>query len=215
MNTPIPTWALAALLTAVGFVVGAIPFSLLVGRLALATDIRRYGDGNPGATNVLRAGHARGGGLATAALAFVAAFLDMLKGALPVAVAYVILELRGPEAIPMALAPVLGHLTSPFLRGHGGKGVAVTGGIWIGLTYGVATVIGIVFMTIGYLMQRVAGWAVALGLTAIGGYLLIWQRDPVLLSIWAGNTLLILWRHREDLGSRPQWRSWWRKRLRS
>ncbi|MGC9467010.1 MAG: glycerol-3-phosphate acyltransferase [Anaerolineae bacterium] len=190
-------WTLAS------FVSGAIPFSLLIGRLALRRDIRGYGDGNPGATNVLRAG--------SKAWALVAAFLDMLKGALPVALAYVVFDLRGFEIVPIALAPIVGHLYSPFLKGQGGKGVAVTGGIWIGLTFGIAAAIGTILMSLGYLVQSVAGWAVTLGLAGIGLYLAIWQPDPVLLTIWAGNTLLLLWRHREDLRHRPELRAWLRK----
>jgi glycerol-3-phosphate acyltransferase PlsY len=67
--------------TVLGFASGALPFSIWIGQLALNADIRRYWDGNPGATNVLRAG---GKGWA-----LLAAVLDMLKGALPVALAYV------------------------------------------------------------------------------------------------------------------------------
>jgi len=58
-----------------GFFLGAIPFSLLIGKAALRTDIRTVGDGNPGATNVLRSG--------SKAWAAMAMLLDMLKGALP------------------------------------------------------------------------------------------------------------------------------------
>ncbi len=184
--------------TILAFLSGAIPFSLLLGKLTLGTDIRRYGDGNPGATNVLRAG---GTGLG-----FLAAFLDMLKGALPVALAYVVLEIHGFEIVPIALAPIVGHLFSPFLRGRGGKGVAVTGGIWIGLTYGVAAAIGTAAMSLGYLLQRRPGWAVTLGLLAVGLYLVVWRPDPALLAVWVGNVLLVLWRHREDLRQPPVWR---------
>ena len=66
--------------TIVAFLAGSIPFSVWLGRLALRTDIRRYGDHNPGATNVARAG-----GWQLGALALV---LDMLKGAIPVGLAW-------------------------------------------------------------------------------------------------------------------------------
>ncbi len=191
------SWSLLA------FIAGAIPFSLIVGRLALKRDIRRVGDGNPGATNVLRAGGA--------AWAFIAAFLDMLKAALPVALAYIVLQMRGSEIVPIALAPLLGHLYSPFLKGKGGKGVAVTGGIWIGLTHGVGGAVGTAFLTLGYAVQAVPGWAVALGLSAIAVYLLIWRPDPVLLTVWFGNALIVLWRHRADLIRPPALRPWLKK----
>ncbi|MGC9348151.1 MAG: glycerol-3-phosphate acyltransferase [Anaerolineae bacterium] len=188
--------------TVTAFIAGAIPFSVIVGRLALQTDIREYGDTNPGATNVLRAG--------SRMWALIAAFLDMFKAALPVAIAYVVTEIRDFSVVPIALAPLLGHLFSPFLRGRGGKGVAVTGGIWIGLTYGIATLVGIALMTLGYLIQSVPGWAVALGLAGIGAYLAIWRPDPILLTVWALNTAIVLWRHRRDLRQRPKFRSWLR-----
>ncbi len=181
------------------FIFGALPFSLLIGKWALHTDIRRVGDGNPGATNVLRAG-SRAWGLA-------AMFLDMLKGALPVALAYIIYEIRGWDILPIALAPVCGHIFSPFLRGRGGKGVAATGGVWIGLTYGAATVIGALGMSAAYLLSDNSGWAVALGLSGMGAYLLLFKRDPVLLTIWAINTALVLWRYRETLRQRPRLRA--------
>jgi glycerol-3-phosphate acyltransferase PlsY len=173
---------------------------LIVGKLALETDIRDYGDANPGATNVLRAG--------SPAWALVAAFLDMLKAALPVAIAYVIVGIRDFGILPVALAPLLGHLFSPLLQGKGGKGVAVTGGIWIGLTYGVATLIGIALMSIGYLVQKVPGWAVAIGMAGMGLYLAIWRPDPVLLTVWISNTVIVLLRHHQDLRRRPELRSW-------
>lgn len=189
------TWSAAA------FLCGAIPFSVVIGKLALRTDIRAYGDGNPGATNVLRASaSAHPGAKAWGLLAMV---LDMAKGALPVAIAYEILDIRDFRIVPIALAPVLGHMASPFLRWHGGKGVAVTGGIWIGLTQGIGAIVGIVLMSIGYALLEGAGWAVALGMAAIGVYLVAWHCDRVLLVVWITNTLLILWRHRDDLRTGP------------
>ncbi|MGC9399766.1 MAG: glycerol-3-phosphate acyltransferase [Anaerolineae bacterium] len=186
--------------TLVAFFSGSIPFSLLIARYALRADIREVGDGNPGATNVLRAG--------SKGWAAVAMLLDMFKAALPVSLAYVIYEIRGPGVIPIALAPVLGHAFSPFLGGRGGKAVAATGGIWIGLTYGVGTVVATVCMSLGYAVQSVAGWAVALGWIGLGGYLAVFNRNPVLLAIWLGNGLILAWKHRADFRQPPRLRSW-------
>jgi acyl phosphate:glycerol-3-phosphate acyltransferase len=186
--------------TLIAFLSGSIPFSLLIAQYALRADIREVGDGNPGATNVLRAG---GKGWAAVAM-----LLDMFKAALPVSLAYVVCEIRGPDAIPIALAPVLGHAFSPFLGGRGGKAVAATGGIWIGLTYGVGTVVATACMSLGYAVQSVAGWAVALGWIGLGGYLAGFNREPVLLAIWLGNGLILAWKHRADLRQPPRLRNW-------
>lgn len=195
---------LVMLWTLFAFCLGAIPFSLLVGKYALHTDIRAVGDGNPGATNVLRSG--------SRAWAALALFLDMLKGALPVALAYVVFEWRGWECVPIALAPLFGHSFSPFLGGRGGKGVAVTGGVWIGLTYGVATMVGTLFLIAGYVVGDNSGWAVAVGLASVGGYLALFHRDPVLLAIWAVHAAVVLWRYRAELRQRPHARAWLRWR---
>lgn len=185
-----------------GFFLGAIPFSLLIGKTALRTDIRTVGDGNPGATNVLRSG--------SKAWAAMAMLLDMLKGALPVALAHVIYGVAGWPLVPIALAPVLGHVFSPFLHGRGGKGVATTGGIWIGLTYGMATLVGAAGMSLGYALQDLPFWAVAFGFACIGGYLALSRADVVLWLILALNAALVLWRYRDDLRRRPRLR--WRKK---
>jgi len=187
-----------------GFLAGSVPFSVLMGRWVMHTDIRRYGDGNPGATNVLRAGNKGAAALA--------AFLDMLKGALPVALAYIVAGKRDYAIVPIALAPLLGHLYSPFLRGRGGKGIAVTGGIWIGLTSGIATALGTTLLTLATVFTPSGGWATMAAMAGIGLYLWVWRRDPVLLTIWAANTVILLLRHRQDLRHPPEWRGWLTRR---
>jgi acyl phosphate:glycerol-3-phosphate acyltransferase len=189
---------------AVAFWSGALPFSVWVGRLALRTDIRRYGDANPGATNVFR-----GGGKAAG---IVALLLDFLKGALPVGLAHFHLGLTGWALVAVTLAPVLGHAFSPFLRFQGGKAVAVTGGIWCGLTGWEGPTIGGSLLGIAYLVLAVDGWAVLLALTGLLLYLLFtplaWhglQARPetwVSLAIGVGNLLILAWKHRADL-ARP------------
>ena len=97
------------------FLCGSLPFSFWIGRLFLHADVRQFGDANPGATNVLRAG-----GRATAVLALL---LDFVKGAVPVWLAY---RWAGVDSVALtlvALAPVLGHAFSPFLGFQGGKAV--------------------------------------------------------------------------------------------
>ncbi len=114
------------LYTATSFLLGAMPFSVWMGRLILRTDVRNYGDGNPGAINAWRAGGYKSG--------LPAILLDYLKGAVPVSLASLRFGFTGWQLAVVALSPVLGHAFSPFLRFRGGKAVAVTFGIWTGLT---------------------------------------------------------------------------------
>jgi acyl phosphate:glycerol-3-phosphate acyltransferase len=113
--------ALAAL--ALGYLLGSIPFGLLLTRLAGTQDIRAIGSGNIGATNVLRTGRK---GLAAATLV-----CDILKGTAAVVLAYRLFG-RDP-ALVAGLGAFLGHLFPVWLRFKGGKGVATYTGILIGI----------------------------------------------------------------------------------
>jgi glycerol-3-phosphate acyltransferase PlsY len=182
--------------TALGFVLGAVPFSVLLGRLALGTDIRRYGDGNPGAANAWRAGSWRVGVPAT--------LLDYLKGAVPVGLAYLHYGVAGWAMVAVGLAPVLGHAFSPFLRGRGGKAVAASFGIWTGLTvWQGPTALGTLF-GIFWVLQVTDAWAVMLSMLAWLGCLVLGGADRVLLAIWGGDMLVLLWKHRCELQCRPR-----------
>jgi glycerol-3-phosphate acyltransferase PlsY len=186
--------------TIVAFLAGSIPFSVWLGRLALRTDIRRYGDQNPGATNVARAG-----GWQLGALVLI---LDMLKGALPVGLAWYWGGLSDWALTPVALAPIFGHAYSPFLGFRGGKALAVTMGIWGGLTLGQGPLVLAGLLLVWYAIIAIDGWAVLLTGLTFGAYLLLIDAEPYLLAIWAGNILLVAWKHRTDLILIPQVRPW-------
>jgi len=186
--------------TGLGFLLGAMPFSFWLGRLILDTDIRRYGDGNPGAINAWRAG-----GWAVGVPAVV---LDYMKAAMPVGIANFTIGVSGSGLVPVALAPVLGHAFSPFLGFRGGKAVSATFGMWTGLTlWEGPTVLGIC-LALFFLLQRIDAWAVILGMLAFLTYFLVRQPDGVTLAIWAGNMLILTWKHRRDLRHVPWPRPW-------
>jgi len=182
------------------FLCGSIPFSVWLGRLFLKEDVRRYGDGNPGAANVFRAG-----GKTVGLLALI---LDVTKGALPVGLAYQNMGVRGIPMFLIAMAPILGHVFSPFLSFRGGKAIATALGVWIGLTIWKASLAGVIGVLIGIALTSVTGWAVMLGLAAILVTLLIWMPDPLLLLVWMGETLILAWTHRADLRQYPRLRPW-------
>jgi glycerol-3-phosphate acyltransferase PlsY len=123
--TALPTWAIAF---AFGYLVGAIPFGLIITRLAGTQDIREIGSRNIGATNVLRTGRRD---LAAATLV-----CDALKGTAAVLAAF---RFAGPDAaIAAALGAFLGHLFPVWLKFKGGKGVATFIGLLIAFAWPVA-----------------------------------------------------------------------------
>lgn len=187
------------------FFAGSLPFSVWLGRFALRKDIRSYGDHNPGATNVLRAGGAIWGGLAL--------ILDMLKGGIPVGLAWYWGGVSGWLLVIVAIAPILGHAYSPFLRFQGGKAIAVSVGVWGGLTVGEAPIVQVSLLLIWYSVVIVEGWAVILTVFSFLAYLLITEKSTVLLSLWLLNTALLAWKHRHDLAIPPGLRSWLKKVL--
>jgi acyl phosphate:glycerol-3-phosphate acyltransferase len=122
----------------VAYLIGSVPFGLILTRLGGAGDVRQIGSGNIGATNVLRTGRK---GLALATLA-----LDLLKGALPVWLAD---HYLGPDmAVVVGLGAVLGHCFPVWLRFKGGKGVATAAGVVAALTPVVALIAVVVFVVV-------------------------------------------------------------------
>jgi glycerol-3-phosphate acyltransferase PlsY len=176
-------------------ILGSLPFSLWIGRWTTGQDIRQFGDGNPGATNVLRAG-SRGGFL-------LAMILDICKGALPVGIAYQQLDIQDWRIVPVALAPVAGHAFSPFLRGQGGKALATAFGVWIGLTIWTLSLIALGLLVFWRLLVAPAGWALLLALISLAVVIVIWFPDPVFLAVLAGQIVILGIKHTEELRQRP------------
>ena len=124
----------------IGYLLGSIPFGLLLTRVAGTADLRSIGSGNIGATNVLRTGRK---GLAAATL-----LLDMLKGTVAVLIAG---SLGGPNAAMLAaLGAFLGHLFPVWLKFRGGKGVAVYIGVLLGLFWPAAVVFCLVWLATAF-----------------------------------------------------------------
>jgi acyl phosphate:glycerol-3-phosphate acyltransferase len=196
------TWIVLVL---IAFLCGSLPFSVWLGKLFLKVDVRTYGDGNPGAANVFRTGNKIVG--------LVALLLDVAKAAAPVGLCYYNLGIRGIPMYLIAIAPVLGHVFSPFLGFHGGKAIAASLGVWIGLTLWKASLVGVLGTVIGISIVSSSGWAVMLGLAGILLALLVWMPEPLLLMVWLSETILLIWTHRSDLRHKPNLQPWLVKRL--
>ena len=182
---------MALALTIFGFILGSLPLALWLGKRGLKKDIRAYGDHNPGAFNVLRAGGFMWGGLAI--------ILEVTKGALPVGLAAGQFGISGWGLVACAIAPIIGHAFSPFLNFRGGKAIAVTFGVWIGLTIWPLPLVALLMLVAWYLILTVSGWAVMFTFAGIFGYLLLIQAPWEHLTIFWLNLAVIIYRHRADL----------------
>lgn len=175
-----------------GYLLGSIPFGLLLTRFTGEGDIRAIGSGNIGATNVLRTGRK---GLAAATL-----LLDMAKGTVAVILAEKLFP--GNVATP-ALGALLGHLYPVWLKFSGGKGVATFFGLilafcilgqlhWIAAGAFAGTWIGILLLT---RYSSVAGMSASLLTPVVAA--LLGRFDLALLFLGFG--LLVFWKHRVNL----------------
>jgi glycerol-3-phosphate acyltransferase PlsY len=172
---------------AIGYLLGSIPFGLLLTRLAGTQDLRSIGSGNIGATNVLRTGRK---GLAAATL-----ICDMLKGTVAVVIAGYV---GGPDAAMLAgLAAFLGHLFPVWLNFKGGKGVAVYIGVLIGLFWPAAVVFCVVWLA----TAATTRYSSLSGLVAsfVTPIFLWWFDQPALASLLVVLTLLTFYVHRENI----------------
>jgi glycerol-3-phosphate acyltransferase PlsY len=187
-------------LVIIAFLCGSLPFSVWLAKIFLRLDVRQYGDGNPGAANVFRSG--------SKLVGLFALILDVSKAAAPVGISYFNLGIRGIPMFLIAISSILGHVFSPFLGFQGGKAVAASLGVWIGLTIWKASLGGVIGVLIGIALMTSSGWAVMLGLVGILAVMLIWMPNPLLLMVWVGQTLILIWTHRADLRQSPHLRPW-------
>ena len=139
------------------YLLGAIPFSVVVGKLFFGIDVRKEGSGNPGATNTMRVLGKKAG--------FSVLILDMGKGAIAVFIASLVYSSIGNtinnitpkelEATCGALA-ILGHVYSPFLKFKGGKGVATSIGTVLALNPATGLIMMLAFTAILILSKYVS-----------------------------------------------------------
>jgi acyl phosphate:glycerol-3-phosphate acyltransferase len=171
----------------IGYLLGSIPFGLILTRFAGTPDLRSIGSGNIGATNVLRTGRK---GLAAATL-----ICDMLKGTLAVLIAG---YFGGPDAAMLAaLGAFLGHLFPVWLKFRGGKGVAVYIGVLIGLFWPAAVVFCVLWLAIAAI-SRYSSLA-ALVASVVTPIYLWWFGHLALALLFAVLTLLLFYMHRANI----------------
>jgi acyl phosphate:glycerol-3-phosphate acyltransferase len=177
-------------LLAAGYLLGSIPFGVLMARGAGNVDLRRVGSGNIGATNVLRVV-----GKGAAALTLVG---DIGKGVLAVALA----RWTDAGAVVVAavgLAAVLGHLFPAWSGFLGGKGVATTLGVVLGAMPSVGGVLLLIWIAVAAI-TRYSSLAALVATAAMP--LLVWLLDgrPTMAALSGALLVLVFVRHRENIG---------------
>jgi glycerol-3-phosphate acyltransferase PlsY len=171
-----------------GYLLGSIPFGLVLCRIAGYGDIRNIGSGNIGATNVLRTGNKP--------LAMATLLLDSGKGAIAVIIAYMLIDFNA--AMLAGFAALLGHCYPVWLKFKGGKGVATT----LGTLLALQPLLGGIACGLWFLMAlifRISSLSalIAIGLTPIIAHYL--YNDPNLSGFCAAITALVYLKHRENI----------------
>jgi glycerol-3-phosphate acyltransferase PlsY len=189
------------------FLLGAIPFSFIIGRAVKGIDLRRHGSGNLGATNVFRTLGPRWG--------VACMLLDMAKGAAAVALmTSLVNHWPAHMATPFHITPDLfrifagvlaglGHTFSPFVSFHGGKGVATTGGAFAVLEPWALLVTVVAFATV-VAVKRIVSLAsiVAACVLPLGVLFFEWRHAETSKTIITFTFLmcgLVIWKHRANL----------------
>ena len=178
------------LLIAAGYLLGSIPFGVILTRLFGAGDLRQIGSGNIGATNVLRTGRKE---LAAATL-----ILDGAKGAVAVLLArHFVPELGDHAAMIAGAAAMIGHCYPVWLNFRGGKGVATLLGLALALAWPIGLIFAVVWLGT-VLLLRISSLGGMLGAVSAPIAALAFGH-PVYAIGLAGLAVIILWRHRENI----------------
>ena len=179
-------WIAPAFALLIGYVLGSIPFGVLLTRAFGDGDLRQIGSGNIGATNVLRTGCK---GLAAATL-----ILDLIKGLAAVLIVRAVLP--GEETLAAAAA-LIGHCYPVWLRFRGGKGVATLMGIALGLHWPLGLVFALLWLGLLAITRysSLAGMIAAISTPVTAAMTDAFDLVPLLMALAA----IVLWKHRGNI----------------
>ncbi len=169
---------------------GSIPSGYLLVKVWTGKDIRQLGSGNVGATNVYRVV-----GLIPGTIVLV---LDIVKGWLPVWLAETKTSFSSVALVGIGLTTVIGHTFSCWLKGRGGKGVATSFGVILGL-FPAAAISCFLFWLVVLLLTRYVSLASMIAALFLPVTVQLFQQDMVLTAFATAVTVVILWRHRENI----------------
>ncbi|MYL71085.1 glycerol-3-phosphate 1-O-acyltransferase PlsY [Halobacillus litoralis] len=167
----------------IAYLLGSIPSGLIVGKIGYGTDIREHGSGNLGGTNTFRVLGIKAGLIVTLA--------DILKGTLAAALPY----FMGAEVIPLVIGifAVIGHMYPVFAGFKGGKAVATSGGVILGVNPVIFAVLLLSFFIVLYLSKYVSLSSMVSGIVGIVATLVV--KDYGLTIIISLFTIFVIYRH--------------------
>ena len=171
-----------------GYLLGSIPFGLILTRLAGAGDIRKIGSGNIGATNVLRTGNK--------ALAAATLVLDGGKAALAYVIGFLLVS--QDAGLIAGGAALIGHCFPVWLKFNGGKGVATFFGLFLASIWPVGVIAGLTWLAVAYTFRYsslAALWAAALAPL----YAAAFRQSEVAIAVTLVCGAVIFWRHRANI----------------
>ncbi|WP_170365480.1 glycerol-3-phosphate 1-O-acyltransferase PlsY [Ruegeria arenilitoris] len=172
---------------AIGYLMGSVPYGMIVARVMGLGNLRQIGSGNIGATNVLRTG--------SKAAAALTLLFDAGKGAVAVLLAR---ALAGDDAAQVAaLAAFVGHCYPVWLSFKGGKGVATFLGLWLALDWRVGVACCLTWLVAAAIWRISSLGALAAAALSTTWVMILTDGSTFLLGVVL--TLLIYWRHRENL----------------
>ena len=166
------------------YLLGSLPWSVWLSVQSTGVDPRTLADGNPGATNAFR--------VAGKQVGLAVLLLDFLKAFLPVVVAKWIFNLPEAQLFWIALAPMIGHAFSVFLRLRGGRGITTMFGVWSGLTlYEAPVVLGITAILVTVVIKNDELKTILLPII-LSGFLLLTGKPYWMIGLAIAQLLIIL-----------------------
>jgi glycerol-3-phosphate acyltransferase PlsY len=185
------SWLAGAAVLVVAYLIGGIPFGLILVRLMTGTDVRKVGSGNIGATNVMRTTGKTAGILTLV--------LDMAKGWVAV---YLAARVTGGNITWMSAAATLvivGHTFSPYLKFTGGKGVATFTGAFLFLTPATLGVLVILFVAAVWYQRYVSFGSVFCAMVFPLGVWLVQRPGPAVMLAAIFSSVLVIYKHRGNI----------------
>lgn len=174
----------------VSYLLGSIPTGLWLGLTLRGVDIRRCGSHNIGATNTMR--------VLGKKLGAVALVVDILKGWVPVVLLAPWLSDWSHATIACGFAAILGHVTSPWVKFRGGKGVATSAGVFLGLAPYPTLIAAVVFFAVVALTRMASAASLAAAVT-LAASIFVFSADPVVQAVTVVVALLVVFRHRSNI----------------